>query len=468
MSCVWRALWQWGKALCLWLFRQIGRSIWRIMCRFGRFLHWLIYAGRRWQGARYADPFETLAILSPFHRGWLIAGRLHRLSEQTSYQSLLTVGGMGTGKTSRFVVPNLLALDHRSLVITDTSGEIYERCAARLQRRGYELQSFNLASPNKSHRYNPLAGIGSVTDVQQVAGLVIRSSPANANPNDPFWTSAAEKLLRLLIQALFCLDEPDNCNLARLRYWLAQIDPGSRDSQRLDELFARASQNDPQLWHDYQGFMRGHPKSLSSIVMTADLTLAAIADPVIARLTASNSFHFGQLRKRKTALFVQVRELDMRHYAFLLNLYFAEMFRVLLSERRSDHLPVYLLLDEFGQLTIPDFATFATTARKFHVAFWIFLQSFSQLDSRYGREEAQTILDGLGTKIFLPGMNVDTAEMISKLAGLKRQTNTTNVLPYGELSLLNPDEIVHLRRNEALMLHGAMNPIRLRMGRPRS
>lgn len=468
MSSVWRAWRHLSRAACRWLFSKIGRSFWRIMCRLGGFLHWLIYAGRRWQGARYADAFETLAILNPLHRGWLIAGRMQRLSSRTSYQSLLTVGGMGTGKTSRFVIPNLLALDHRSLVITDTSGEIYERCATRLQRRGYDLQCFNLASPDKSHRYNPLAGIASVTDVQQVAGLLIRSSPANAHPNDPFWTSAAEKLLRLLIQALYRLDDPDNCNLTQLRYWLTQIDPGSRDSQNLDELFARASQTDPQLWHDYQGFMRGHPKSLSSIVMTADLTLAAIADPVIARLTAKSSFQFRQLRKRKTALFVQVHELDMRHYAFLLNLYFAEMFRELLSERRSDHLPVYLLLDEFGQLTIPDFAIFATTARKFRVAFWIFLQSLSQLDSRYGKEEAQTIMDGLGTKIFLPGMNVETAEMISKLAGLKRQTNTTDALPYGELSLLNPDEIVHLRRDEALMLHGAMNPIRLRMGRPRS
>lgn len=183
-----------------------------------------------------------------------------------------------------------MALDHRSLVITDTSGEIYERCAGSLRRRGFDLKTFDLSSPARSLSYNPLAGISSLTDVQQVARLLIASSPSNANSADPFWTSAAEKLLRILIQALFRLDEPLDRNLAQLRYWLNQIDPAQGNSRKLDELFARASETDPMLWHDYQGFMKGHPKSLSSIVMTADLTLAAITDPAIASLTASSGF----------------------------------------------------------------------------------------------------------------------------------------------------------------------------------
>lgn len=460
-----RRVWRWLWIGQRWLGRVAVRFLWRIVCRFGRCLHWLTYAGRRWQGARYSDPFETFAFINPFHRGWLIAGRMRRMSARTSYQSLLTVGGMGTGKTSRFVIPNVLALDHCSLVIIDTSKEIYQRCAPSLRRRGYDVKAFDLSDPAHSLTYNPLAGIASITDVQQVASLLIASSPSNANSSDPFWTSAAEKLLRILIQALFRLDDPAHRNLAELRYWLNQIDPAKGNSRKLDEFFARASEADPMLWHDYQGVMRSHPKSLSSIVMTADLTLAAITDPAIALLTASSGFSFADLRHRKTALFVHVRELDMRHYAFLMNLYFSEMFRVLLSERNPKHLPVYLLLDEFGHLTIPDFAVFATTARKFRVAFWLFLQSLSQLETRYGKYEAQTIMDGIGTKIFLPGMNVETAEMLSKTAGTKRHAGRDYAAPFGEINMVNPDEAMHMPLGTALLSHAHRNLMRISLPR---
>jgi len=455
-------------ALLMAIFRQNERfrhwlisSLLRLLRELFSALYWLTYAGRRWGGARYSDPFETFAFMNRWHRGWLVDGKSKRLSARVSYQSVLTRGGMGSGKTSTFVIPNLLKSDHRSFVVTDTSGEIYEACASSLKRRGYQLQSLDLMNLSQSLRYNPLAGLRSFTDIQQAAHLIIKSSPANSNPQDPFWAIAAEKILRLIVQASYHQSDPANFNLATIKYWLNQIAPDG-DNKKLDQLMASSSQNDPTLWHDYRGFLRGNPKSLASIIMTADVALSAISNPVIADFTSQHDFDFSSLRTTKTALFVKVRELDMSYYAFLLNLFFTELFRSLLSTRNPNHLPVYLLLDEMGHLTIPDFAIFATTARKYRVAFWIFLQSLSQLESRYGKEEAQAILDGLATKIFLPGMDIETAEIISKTAGRKRRKDDSETSLYGELNMLNPDEVIYLERGEALMLHGNQRPIRFR------
>lgn len=58
-------------------------------------------------------------------------------------------------------------------------------------------------------------------------------------------------------------------------------------------------------------------------------------------------------------------------------------------------LPVYVLYDEFGHSTIPDFVSTANTIRGYKVSLSIVLQSIAQLSARYGRDAAQSIQGGL-------------------------------------------------------------------------
>lgn len=179
------ALWLLGSALNVppmnWLFRGLSRST-------PDFFRWLFYAGRRWEGARYLDPVEEAKFLSSRNKGWLVDGKNKRLSERVSYQSVLTVGGMGKGKSSCFVMPNLFMLDNRSMVVTDTSGEIYDATADTLRIRGFDVQVLDLMNITQSKAYNPLAYATSYTDIQQVAHLLIKAAPSAQNSKDP-WTA---------------------------------------------------------------------------------------------------------------------------------------------------------------------------------------------------------------------------------------------------------------------------------------
>ena len=116
------ALWVLGSALNVWplnqMFSGLGKSS-PLIFSVGYF-----FAGRRWEGARYMGAVEEAKFLSPRNKGWLVDGKSKRVTEQVSYQSMLTVGGMGKGKSSVFVIPNLYTLDNRSMVVTDTSGEL--------------------------------------------------------------------------------------------------------------------------------------------------------------------------------------------------------------------------------------------------------------------------------------------------------------------------------------------------------
>lgn len=456
------ALWLLGSALNVppmnWVFRGLSRST-------PDFFRWLFYAGRRWEGARYLDPVEEAKFLSSRNKGWLVDGKNKYLSERVSYQSMLTVGGMGKGKSSCFVMPNLFSLDNRSMVVTDTSGEIYDATADTLRIRGFDVQVLDLMDIAHSRAYNPLAYATSYTDIQQVAHLLIKAAPSAQNNKDPFWNIAAEKIIRIIIQCLKNRNEPEHYHLGRVKYWLNQYAPAGKQPSRLDEFVIASCSDAPDdpIWADYKGLMQGNQKSLSSIIMTADTALSALGNPEITEFLSHNEIDFASLRKRKTVLFVKVRQQDLSYYQFILNLFYSQMFRALLSERDPSHLPVYLLLDEFGHLQIPDFDIYATTARKYRVAFWIFLQSLSQLESRYGPQAARTIMDGIGTEIYMSGVDGQTAEALSRRVGRKRRSDPQERSLHGEMNLMNPDEIIHMEDDEVLLLHSNKRPVRIKV-----
>ena len=95
------------------------------------------------------------------------------------------------------------------------------------------------------------------------------------------------------------------------------------------------------------------------------------------------------------------------------------------------------------------------------MAFWLFLQSQSQLEIQYGRAQAQTIVDALGTEIYLAGTSLDTAERLSRRLGRKRPHSFLPKIKYQDGQLMNPDEIIGMRNNEALLIHGNKRPLKI-------
>ena len=121
---------------------------------------------------------ERVLLLNRWHKGFLIDGHKRRLSQKVSFQSVLAVGGMGTGKTSTLVLPNLytLANEELSFVVTDTSGELYEQSSQYLADKGFNIVTFNLMDVHASERYNPLANLN---------GIAIKSGDLPITVMDP-------------------------------------------------------------------------------------------------------------------------------------------------------------------------------------------------------------------------------------------------------------------------------------------
>lgn len=230
------------------------------------FLFGWIPVGRR--GARFMGVWERWRLLNSSHKGFLLDGQKKRLSEKVSCESVLTVGGMGRGKSSNFVMPNLFTLDDCSFVVSDTSGEIYENTSGYLKKRGFQIKVLNLMDPGQSETYNPFANATDFTCIAQTAKIIVNSQMPG-NTQDPFWNTGAEKIIRIFIQCLHNNGDPDFINLANVKHLVANFDAHVAPQGQLgkiDRFIMQATQHDPSTFSDYKGFTVGNPRTMLSFL----------------------------------------------------------------------------------------------------------------------------------------------------------------------------------------------------------
>lgn len=131
-----------------------------------------------------------------------------RMSMNTRHTDLnnniLVIGGSGSGKTFRFVKPQLMQM-FGSYIITDPKGELYRDTSAFLKQNGYEIKVLNLLDEEqmvKSSHFNPFSYVRSEVDILKlITNLIKNTTPEGATSNDPFW----ERAEGMGLQALFTM-----------------------------------------------------------------------------------------------------------------------------------------------------------------------------------------------------------------------------------------------------------------------
>jgi type IV secretory pathway TraG/TraD family ATPase VirD4 len=128
--------------------------------------------------------------------------------------NLLLIGGTGTGKTFKYVKPNLLQ-ENCSIVVTDPSGDIFNSFAPYLLSRGYNVYLFNVKDPTLSNNYNPLMNVydtkGEISErnVNILVDLYMKNAKTGkeAGGSDPFWDKAEKAFMTALIYYVLESDE---------------------------------------------------------------------------------------------------------------------------------------------------------------------------------------------------------------------------------------------------------------------
>lgn len=122
--------------------------------------------------------------------------------------NVLVIGGTGTGKTFKYLKPNLLQ-ENCSQIVTDPSGDIYRSFAPYLLSKGYNVMFFNANDFSESNHYNPLENVydanGEISE--NLVNILVDIYMKNAKKSqeggkasgDPFWDSSEKAFMMSLI-----------------------------------------------------------------------------------------------------------------------------------------------------------------------------------------------------------------------------------------------------------------------------
>ncbi len=405
---------------------------------------------------------------------------------------VLIVGGTGSGKTRRVMVPSILMLGKTgaSMVITDPKGELYRYTADSLKGKGYDILSVNMRKPSCGNRWNPLSYVARYYNSEDVdlrdKATVMLSDIANVlkgsvhSSRDLFWENAASGLFIGVAQMI--LDEgrgnaltfENIFNLARSI--VMELSGKGTVEEYPDPFFSRIS-----IWDYYNGLDDSSPikrnlaplfvnfmdRAQESILMTLETMLSPyVSQEAFVDLTCTSEMDFEDLGRRSTALFLILPDDSAALYP-LASIMIKQIYNVLVRQADSNTIlggrlqnEVFFLLDEFGTIcgspsssVIPDFALMMSAGRSRGFRFAIVCQSIEQLSVNYSRQEANTIVGNCDTWLYLNSRDLSFIERIQDQIGDFISPNTGKKMP-----LISTLDLQRMELGRILVLNKCCGP----------
>ena len=422
------------------------------------------------EGARFLETHETDEFLSSSNQGLLLDGVKKRLSIKDSFQNVCFSARVGTGKTTKYIVPNVLdkANRHVSMVVHDPKGEVHKLTSGYLKANGYRIVIFNPENISESNLFNPLAESKNLIELEQVAETLIWSG--NPGEKDAYWNNGATRILSALIKILSFGDRK-YFNLPNLHHLLQNFGEMGEGLENFvgENCWDPEFPDDRAVLDEWKGALTGNKEAIQSFVGICLTSLKALTNRDLRMFFSRSDYELSRFRREKTVIYFQTPPENQKYYSFVTSLFFRSIFNECM---RNEHLngkslPVYILYDEFGNSYIPDFVSVANTIRGYGVSLSIILQSISQLSMRYGQKAAESIQGAFNTNICLSSSDPVTANYFSDLSGRVRETQVRRMedtnTDYREYNLLNSNEVRTIAENETLIISKNRNPVKLKV-----
>ncbi|MDB5227419.1 MAG: hypothetical protein JWN78_1612 [Bacteroidota bacterium] len=366
----------------------------------------------------------------------------------------LVIAGSGVGKTSSIVIPSILK-SNNSMILNDPSGELLLHTGHNLKERGYDVIVINLSNSLISRSWNPMHRIKDKSDANKIAGMLVRATLGEGK--DPFWNISATAIISLVIQIQIHQKEKYRTFVNTL-HLLQQF---SFNPKVLDALIIHT--NNQQIINEYKNFISYDTKLRTSIIATAISALQIFSDPEVSKITAIDTLGIEDLRKGKRAIFIQCNSTDSNYYSVLISIFFEQMCKLLMSklpEGGDSDRYVQFVLDEFPVLHLPSISSILSTSRKYLANVMLLCQDYAQVEQLYGANDAQTIRNNCIAKLYMTGLSYGvTKDLSQELGRFEYTTDTGNSVR----ELLTADEVRTMSADEAILLYGNAQPMKLKL-----
>jgi len=417
-------------------------------------------------GARFLTPNELKTLFSGRNKGLLIDGDRCRLSEVDSYEHVAVIAKPGSGKTTAYIIPNILELakSNTSMIVNDPSKEVFELTSGYLKEQGYRVLKLSPDKLDTSSRFNPFAGLDArhTIEIEQICASVIMSK--YSSDKEQIWNDGAISILEILAKCL-AYSQPTKLNLVELNSLVQRF---GADGRGLDDWVAENSINpyypkDRTLVESWIGLTSSNEKMLSSYVTICKTALKQLNNHQVQELLRTDSLDLANFRNEKTIIYLNFAEAQQAYYQFIIDVFYTRLFSMLMSHRPTKHeLNIFCFLDEFGNSYIHQFNVIVNNVRKYRVSLSLVFQGISQLDDKYGEQKAKAIRAGIGSSLVFKGGDLDTNTEYSKIIGkrviMQRNNFTDIVEQYTELELLASDQMRTMNDNQAVFVSSNKHP----------
>lgn len=462
----------WGLiGLGVWSMRQI--VLWPL-----RHAYWLrrIFGGRIFGTARWARPAD-LRRADMGTPGGLFLGHLRGLDFFHNGEGhLLTIGGVGGGKSSGLVVPSLLTLTDGSVIVTDPSGEL----AAMTSRRRAEIGPVVFLNPFgevftqetglhfDDAGFNPFMALDPKSSMffADVSALARMLMVTDRRESGSYFNDDGAEFLFVMIAGIRLYDHPDLHNLPFL--YSAVRDSNEGISGKLEMIMA---ENHPALRDEAQRFLtmieHAKPQWVGVAAKAALATKRYAPTTPLGVHTGLPGFDPARLKREKVTVYILVPSSALAVAMPWLNMVVGVIGAAI--GRPGPKAPVTMLIDEAPALGyMPDLRGYMAQFRKAGLRVWLFTQTYAAMagPELYGDTGMKEIMGLVTVKQFFAVEEPEVQRMVSELCGNRSVSNPSSTGSTGDVGrpLITADQVRGLRKwNQIIIRGGLLFPIRAKL-----
>jgi type IV secretory pathway TraG/TraD family ATPase VirD4 len=353
------------------------------------------------------------------HRHWFA------LPFEVARSGVAFIAKPGSGKTATFVISIVRAWSKMTggVFCLDVKGEIFAATA----RYFPNVHRIDFARPDFSDAVD-LVGIcaSDIAVAQQISALICRGQKSEGD--NRFFSDAAAQLIKCGLLVLpYLPDQFPNPTVSDLYSLLAGNDAAGRKTDFNALFLERGAKPDSvhRLLSDSWGAYRDlDPKTAASIQITALTMLNEFRTPEVERVfslptpgeiaAGRRVVDFADLRRPGVAVFVVVSVQQAERLPNVLGVLFGLAEETLI---RTDGGLAACIYDEAGNVKLPGPSEFVGICRGRNIAPFFFFQNKEQVAKYYGRDYANSFWESVATKVFLPGLEGESAKYCSDLCG---------------------------------------------------